>query len=275
MFTEWLNRLRHLVRRSRFNVELDREFQFHLEARADELEAEGLGRTAAMARARREFGSAAHACEEVRSAWQFRWLEDLAGDLRYAGRAIRRNPAFAATAIACLALGIGANTTVFSIATEVLFSQPSVRDPQSLTAVRVGGNSSAPMDLFRFLRDTHIFPGLAGENEESQTNWRNGEVTSRLFAIQVTDNFFAITGIPVALGRPPRPGETDAVVLSYGLWQGRMGGDPGAIGRKMILDGRLYRIAGVLPQDHRTVFGFGFAPDLYMPVSDETAYVSL
>jgi hypothetical protein len=103
MFTEWLNRLLYLVRRSRFDVELDRELQFHLETRADELEAEGLGREAAMARARREFGPHARTREEVRSAWQFRVLEDLAGDIRYAARAFRRNPAFAATAIVCLA----------------------------------------------------------------------------------------------------------------------------------------------------------------------------
>jgi predicted permease len=94
-------------------------------------------------------------------------------------------------------------------------------------------------------------------------------------AIQVTDNFFAITGIPVALGRPPRPGETDAVILSYGLSERRMGSDPDAIGRKMILDGRLYRITGVLPRDHRTLFGFGFSPDLYMPLSNEATYLSL
>ena len=275
MFTELLNRLRYLARRSRFDSDLDTELQFHLEARADELEAEGLPRAAALARARREFGPAARASEEVRSAWQFRPLEDLAADLRYAARALRRNPAFAATAIACLALGIGANTTVFSIANEILFSRPSVPNPQSLAALRIGGNSSAPLDLFRFLHDARLFDGLAGESEESQTNWRHGDLTSRLFAIQVTDNFFAVTRIPLALGRPPRPGETDAVVLSHVLWQQRLAADPSVIGRNMLLDGRLYRIAGVLPPDHRTLLGFGFSPDLYMPLTDSSAYVTL
>src|ERR1051326_7043243 len=184
MFTELLNRLRYLVRRSRFDAELDTELQFHIQTRADELQAEGLTHEAGMAQARREFGPSARALEEVRCVWQFRRLEDLAGDLRYAARAFRRSPAFAATAIASLALGIGANTIVFSIASEVLFSRPSVRDPQSLVALRVGGNSSAPMDIYRFLQNAHIFEGLAGDSEESQTTWRDGEVTSRLFAIQ-------------------------------------------------------------------------------------------
>lgn len=275
MLTELFNRVRYLFQRSRFEAELDDELRFHLESRAAELEAEGLTPAAALAQARREFGSAARAMEDTRSAWRFRWIEELAADLRYAARGFRRNPGFAFTAVACLALGIGANTTVFSITTEVLFSRPSVRDAESVAAIRVGGNSNAPMNVYRFLRDARIFDGLAGENEESETNWREGQVASRLFAVQVTDNFFDVLGIPVMLGRPMQTGESDAVVLSYGLWQGRLGGDPNVIGRKMILDGRLYRIAGVLPRDHRTVTGFGFSPDLYIPVSSDGVAVAL
>ena len=114
--------------------------------------------------------------EETRSAWQFRWLEDLASDLRYAARGFRRNPAFAATAIACLALGIGANTTIFSVTTEALFSRPSVRDPQSLLYVRVGGMSHVPVSDFRFLRDAHPVVGVARNSSylslAEQVRWR-------------------------------------------------------------------------------------------------------
>src|ERR1017187_3717494 len=132
---ESLRRLTYLFRRSRFNHELDAELQFHIDTRADEIEQTGTPRSAALAQARREFGSSTHAREDTRSAWQFHWLEDLFADLRYAARAFRRNPAFAFTAVACLALGIGANITIFSIATEVLFSEPSVRDPHTLVQV--------------------------------------------------------------------------------------------------------------------------------------------
>ena len=143
-----------------------------------------LTRPAALAQARREFGNAARMTEDTRSAWQFRRLEDLAADLRYAARGFRRNPAFALTAIACLALAIGANTTIFSLTTEALFSRPSVRDPQSIIAIQLGGSSHATQATWRFLRDARIFDGLAGENEEVETNWRHGESTERLFAVK-------------------------------------------------------------------------------------------
>jgi len=275
MLTEWMQHLSYLFRRGRFDEELDAELQFHLETRADELEAGGIARPDAMAQARREFGPAARMGEETRSAWQFRRLDDLASDLRYAGRGFRRNPAFAVTAIACLALAIGANTTIFSLTTEVLFSRPSVKDASSLLAFRVGGGSHAHQADWRRLRDARIFDDLAGENEESETNWRHGDVTERLHAVRVTDNYFEATGIPVALGRPIARGEFDAVVISYGLWQRRFAGDSAAVGASMLLDGRLYTVAGVLPSDHRTVTGFGFSPELYVPVANESTRVAL
>src|SRR6185503_10331889 len=116
-------------------------------------ESTGLARRAALAQARREFGSPARITEDTRSAWQFHRIEDLAADLHYAARGFRRNPAFALTAIACLALAIGANTTIFSLTNEALFSRPSVRDPESMIAIRIGGNSHANQSTWRFLRD--------------------------------------------------------------------------------------------------------------------------
>jgi predicted permease len=271
---ELLRRLSYLMGRRRFEDELDVEFQFHLDARADELEAKGMTRQAATAQARREFGPAATAGEQTRSAWQFRRIEDLASDLRYAARGFRRNPAFAVTAIACLALAIGVNTTIFSLTAEALFSQPSARDPESLMAIRLGGNSHAEQKVWRFLRDAAIFEGVAGENEEIETNWRHGDSSERLFAFRTTPNFFDVTRIPVAIGRAPSRSES-AVVLSWNLWQSRFGGDPRVTGGNMILDGHVYEIAGVLPRDHRTLIGFGFSPDLYLNAADEKTSVAL
>jgi predicted permease len=271
---ETIRRAGYLVCRTRFDSELDEEIRFHVETHAAELEQSGIARAEALAQAKREFGSAIRIREDTRWAWQFRWLDDLLADLRYAARALRHNPAFALTAIACLALGIGANTTIFSLSTEMLFSQPSSRDSQSLVKIWIGGSSASPMRDYRFIRDAGIFDGLAGENEETEVNWRQGDATDRLFTVRVTDNFFSVVGIPVAMGRPIEPGESDVVVLTHGFWQRRMGGDPNIIGRGMVLDGRQYVVTGVLPADHRTVTGFGFSPDLYLPVSDDKAIVT-
>ena len=105
----WL-RLCWLAGRSRFRSELADEMQFHIQSRIEELQQGGMPRGKALEIARREFGSRLKAVEDTSSAWQFQWLEDLFSDLLYAGRAFRRNPGFALTAISCLALGIGAST---------------------------------------------------------------------------------------------------------------------------------------------------------------------
>src|SRR5712691_8845208 len=106
---ELWRRLRYFMSRSRFHSELRDEMQFHLECRAAELEEMGVTHEEALARARREFGPRMRIAEDTHGVWQLRWLEDLASDLLYAARTLRRNPAFALTAISCLALGIGAN----------------------------------------------------------------------------------------------------------------------------------------------------------------------
>jgi predicted permease len=274
LWSEIVRRVAWLGRRSRFERELEEEMQFHIESRVEELEREGLSRDEALWKARREFGSSLRARETSRSAWQFRWFEDLGGDLRYAARAFRRNPAFALTAIGCLALGVGANTTMFSVAMELLFSEPSCRDPQSLVRVTVGGNDWAPMDHYRFLRDAQVFDGLAGMNIGMVVNWRDGSRSYKLAGTHVTDNFFEVTGIPVAMGRPIERGETGVTIVTYGFWRRRLGADPSVLGRRLVLDGKPYSVVGVLPRDHRMLVGFGMTPDLYLTkdVSDVTMY---
>src|SRR5215813_2637625 len=101
---ELWRRFRYLMSRSRFQSELSDEIRFHVECRTTELEKTGVTHEEALARARREFGSAMKVAEDTHGVWQLRWLEDLSSDLRYAARALRRNPGFALTAIFCLAL---------------------------------------------------------------------------------------------------------------------------------------------------------------------------
>jgi predicted permease len=264
----WL-RICWLAGRSRFHSELADELRFHIESRVEELEQSGLPRSEAVARANREFGSRLKAVEDTSGAWQMQWLEDLVSDLRYAARAFRRNPGFALTAISCLALGIGANTTIFSITTSFLFSEPSCRDSASLIAIGEGGNSVSPLADYKFVWDAHIFDGMAGINIEREVNWRDGDRTSRFYAGVVTDDFFTTLDIPFLLGRGIAPGETNTTVLSYRVWHGMFSGDPAILGRKLILEGRIYTVAGVLPANHRSVFGFGVSPEVYIPVAKD------
>jgi hypothetical protein len=209
-----MNRLKEIGRRlfylghqPHFNRELDDEVQFHIETRADELERTGIPRREALVQAGREFGSTVRMREQTRAAWQIKWIDDLLSDLRYALRALRRNPGFAAAAIFSLALGIGANTTMFSLTMEFLFSRPSCRNPETLRSIQIGGNSAAEVRDWRFLRSAHIFADVAGSFEEAESNWRKGEDTYRLSVMPVTDNFFNIVGVPVAFGRAIQPGE--------------------------------------------------------------------
>ena len=262
---EAARRLGHLGRRSRFERELEDEVQFHIESRADELEREGVPRAESILRAQREFGSSLRAREDTRSAWQFRWLEDLSSDLHYAVRVFRRNPSFALTAICCLALGIGANTTIFSVAMEVLFSQPSCRDPRSLAQISFGSGDWIPMTQYRFLRDAHVFEGVAGINIQMVTYWTDGDTSYKLAATRLTENFFEVTGVPLAMGRPIQKGDVDVTVLTDGFWRRHLGADPNVLGRKLVLSGRVFTVIGVLPRGHRTLVGFGFMPDLFVP----------
>ena len=266
---ELWRRIWYLARRSRFQSELSDELRFHLECRIEELESKGVSGAAARAQARREFGSVTKAADDTHEAWRIRWLDDLAGDLRYAARALRRNPGFAVAAVLCLALGIGANTTIFSITTSCLLSVPSGRDPARLVSVWEGGNSASPLGDYKFMRSARVFEGTAGINPETEVNWRNSEQSARLFNGAVTDDYFTTLGVPMLMGRGIEPGESDTVVLSYRLWTSRMAGDPGVIGHPMVLDGRTYTIVGVLPKDHRTVVGLGYSPDVYVPVSHD------
>jgi predicted permease len=265
----------HLGRASTFDRELDEEIAGHIEMRADELQQEGMARADALARARREFGSELRVKEDTRAAWQLRWLEETIADLSYAARALRRNPGFAAAGIFSLALGIGANTTIFSLTMEFLFSAPSARQPERLAEMSIGGNSHAPMRHYRFLRDAGVFPGLAGSNGETESNWRTGEATSRLHTMRVTDNFFGVVGVPLAMGRGIEPGDRDVVVLSDRFWKGRFGAALDVIGKTMTIDGRPHAVIGVLPPDHRTVLGFGLSPDVYLRASRENDVVAL
>jgi predicted permease len=243
-----------LVRRRRLERDLADEIAFHRQMAA------AGGNTV-------PFGNQSLVAEQARDLWRFSLVENLWRDVAYGIRSLVRSPALVVAAILSIGLGIGANTTVFSLAVELLLSQPSVADPASIVYVRVRGNSHASRETVDALRASGLFVDVAGENEESYLNWNDGGDTRRLFGVVTTKNFFRTLGVPVAIGRGFAPDDPDeVVVLAHHFWR-RLGGDPAVLGQAINLDGRPHTIVGVLRESHRTLIGYGVSPDVYAPAA--------
>ncbi|HEY6988422.1 MAG TPA: ADOP family duplicated permease [Bryobacteraceae bacterium] len=242
-----------LFRRRRLEADLEAELEFHREMTGAHGNPIGLGKTSVIK-------------EQALDLWRFTFIENIWRDIRYAIRSLSRSPGFVLSALLSLGLGIGVNTAMFSIATEFLLSKPSVVDAQSWVSIYLGDSNHAKQNAVDFLDRSGVFRDVAGENWESFSNWNDGHETRRIFTVQTTKNYFAVLGIPVALGRGwtvNDPGQV--VVLCYRFWQRHFDGDPSVIGRSIDLDGRAFTVIGVLPPSHRTLIGYGFSPDIYLP----------
>src|SRR5262249_42349341 len=148
-------------------------------------------------------------------------------DVRYAARGLARDPVLLLSAIVSLGLGIGANTTLFSLASEFLLSQPSVTNAGSLVYARLAGNSHAKPEVLDFLRRSGVFQEVAGERDLAMANWNDGTETRRLYSVVTTRNYFTALGVPVALGRGySEQDANDVVVLQHQFWRKYFHSDP-------------------------------------------------
>ena len=221
-------------------------------------------------------GNTAAIEEQARDLWRLNTLENLWRDLIYAARGLRRSPALVASALLSLGLGIGVNTAMFSLGVQFLFSEPSVRDAGSLVNVSLGGDMHAPRTALEFVAASGLFEEVAGENEESITNYNDGAETHRAFSVFTTKNYFTVLGIPMLYGRGIEPADPDEVaVLNYGFWRRYFGGDRSVVGKSINLDGRACTIVGILPAHHRTLSGYGFSPDIYIPRYREDTFLNV
>ena len=235
-----------LLRRRRLEQDLEAELAFHREM-------------AAAGGNPIPLGDPARLKEQARDLWSFTFWENLWRDLHYGARGLRHSPALVISALLSLGLGIGANTAIFSLAVEFLFSEPSVTNAASVISVRLGGNSHAKEEALEFVRASGVFADVVGENEESFLNWDDGVQTRRVFAVHTTRNYFSALGVPVALGRGILPDDpNEVVVLAHDFWRKYLGADSAVLGHALRLDGRVYTVVGVLPPNHRTLIGFGF-----------------
>jgi predicted permease len=271
---EFLRRIARIGRRARFDNDLDAEIQFHIEARADELIESGAPRAEALAQARREFGSRLRARESSDEAWRFQWFEDLHADIRYAIRTFRRSPAFTATAVTSLALGIGASSAMFAALDAILWKPLPVTDPGSLVRVsltRAAADETqfVPLDYVEQLRAAGIFSDLILSSGDGLSFAYDGRA-ERIVGDVVSPNFFAALGLRPAIGRgfssEVQNGRWAAeAVLSYRFWQRRFAGDPAVIGRTIHLNTYPFTIVGVAPEPFFDL-ARGFDPELRIPI---------
>jgi putative ABC transport system permease protein len=184
-------------------------------------------------------------------------------DLRHAARFLGKSPGLTAVAVASLALGIGANITVYSVVREMIVDDLSAREPQRLA--RAAGE--VDYDTYRELRHAGIFQDLAFDRNLNVYVWQTAARGELAWRVETSANFFDVLGVRGYLGRMySQSDEARAVAaVSYGFWYKRMGADRHAIGRPLRLNGRLFTVVGVLPRDYRSIYGHGVSPEVYIP----------
>lgn len=270
----WLGRLRNHLRGERVSTEITREMQFHLAERADDLVASGMAPDAARREARRRFGSLAYQTERTRERDLFHWLDTLVSDLRYALRALRAAPAFATVAIVSLALGIGANTGIFSIIDALVLKSLPVSHPEQLVQVMMNDHQAIFTNpQWEAIRDRQdMFSGIFAFSKTS-LNLTTGGEARRVDANMVSGAYFATLGVRPVTGRliartDDYRGCPGVAVLSEGFWESRYAGDPSAVGKTIALEGHPFEIIGVA--DGR-FFGMsvGERPQLFVPICAE------
>jgi len=266
-------RARSLFRRAAVERDLARELQSHIDLQVEDYVARGMSPDQARQTALREFGGITRFQDDVRDTWHASLLDDLRRDLRYAWRGLSRRPLVLVVAVLSIGLGVAVNTTVFALAKTLFLSPPSARDATRLVNIRSARSSHASYEQWRALSSSGALAGVAGYQIESEVNWLRGDAAVTLVPMLVTANFFDVVGVPVSRGRAFTGAEARAeldprvVVVSDGFWRSALGADSSVIGRAITLNGGPYTIIGVLAPHIRGVFGFGSAPEIYLPLS--------
>jgi predicted permease len=249
-----------LLRRSRTESDMDSELRAHIAAYTEDLVRSGSPEKEAMRRARMEFGSIERVKEECREARGVHFIEGVLQGLRFGLRMLRKSPGFTAVAVLTLALGIGANTAIFSIVNALFLHPAGVAHPEQVVVERarylkIGLNNivvSVP-DFAQMRASTKVFAAAALE-EEGDFNYTGGDYPVDLEGALVSWQWFDVFGAKPVLGRvftaaEDQPNANHEIVLSYGAWERWFGGQPNAIGRTIQLNEQSYRIIGVMGRD--------------------------
>jgi predicted permease len=263
-------------RRNRMEEQLDKEIRFHLDQHTDDLVAHGHDPGEARRESRLEMGGPEQVKEDCRDARGTRWLEDLWQDFRYAVRTLRKRPGFAAVALLTLALGIGANTVMFTVIDGVLLKPLSYPESDRLVSLNEQLEKNSVewgLSYLNFLdcqRDSRSM-AMAAWRHHGGTVSEPGDA-EYVPGREISAGLFSVLGIPLFRGRAfrpeeDRPGGAPAAIISYRLWQSRYGGSPGGIGARLVFDGGTYTVVGVTPPGFRLA---GDA-DVFTPIGQNTA----
>lgn len=267
-------RLRSLFGRRAMRARIEEEMRLHVEMREDSFVQAGSTPAEARRRARQEFGNIAVLKESVADVWKYGTLERLLQDLRYGLRTLGRTPGFTAVAILVLALGIGANATVFTFVNAFFLKPIDATDPGRIVRVYSGRGANTSQRLYLDYRDRNAtLEGLAAVQVVS-VGLRIDRETEHGFGQIASGNYFSLLGVPAARGRvlsasDDRPEAPAVVVLAYAFWRQRFAAAPDVIGRTLSINDRPFTIVGVAPEG----FSGTMKPltgDFWVPLSADT-----
>lgn len=274
-------RLRSLFRRTHADQELGDELRDHLERKTEEYVAQGMTQREAHRRARLDLGGIEQTKEKCRDARRVNWIQDFVQDLRYGLRMLRKSPGFSAVAVLTLALGIGANTAVFSVVNALLLRPLPVKRPNELAFVenaRYGPGQSFPN--YKDLRDrNHTFAGLVGYRI-APMEMETDTGMQRIWGYLATGNYFDVFGVQPVLGRfftqgdDLHPGASPYAVLSYSAWRSRFAANPAIVGSTIRLNRLPYTVLGVAPPDFHGTELF-YWPEVWVPMMMEPRIESI
>ena len=286
---EWLTeawlRARALMMRKRLERDLEEELQFHLAKRAEKNHTLGLGADDARVAARRRFGNVTLVKEDCREMWIFTWLETLWRDVCYAARILAKSPGFAAVVIFSLALGIGANTAVFSVMNAVLLHGLPYEHPEELATIFSTHKWDATSDIdvvpladvATWKKANHVFADIGAVGFIDLSTLAGLGEPVQVPVQSVTPNFFTLVGVQPVLGRVFRVEEShedaQTVVVSDTLWKTKFHGDAAVLGKTLRIDEVVSTVVGVMPAGFKT-FGPWFTgkqADVWKPVNPEDA----
>ncbi|MCI0419800.1 MAG: ABC transporter permease [Acidobacteria bacterium] len=278
-------RLRSVFRRAQVEQELDEELRYHLERQIEEYIAKGMSPEEARHAALRAMGGIEQRKEECRDMRRVRLIEDLVQDLRYGLRTLRKSPGFTVVAVISLALGIGANTAIFSLVDPILIKSLPVTNPEQLVVLKPVNQRGATEDdytfavfsypIFEQLRArTQVFSGVFATPGQALVEMLGPEPGNQTEAVNlqlVSGEYFQVLGVNAVLGRTlttaddQTPGAHPVAVLSYRFWQRRFAGEVSVVGKVITLKNQPLTIIGVTAPEF---FGteLGEAPDIWAPL---------